>query len=73
MSMAAFLSRFFVKAEKNPVLRISALASGRVLLNGNEATLPDVKKALERAKSAKAVVWYYRESGNGEPPQQLWK
>jgi hypothetical protein len=70
MSMAGFLSRFLVRTEKNPVLRISALASGRVLLNGNEGTLPDVKKALEKAKSEKAVVWYYRENGKGEPPQQ---
>jgi hypothetical protein len=70
MSMAAFLSRFLVNTEKNPVLRISAFASGRVLLNGNEGTLPDVKEALEKAKSEKAVVWYYREDGKGEPSPQ---
>jgi hypothetical protein len=59
-----------IKTEKHPVVRISVLTSGKVLLNGKESNLPDVKKALEKARSEKAVVWYYRESGKGEPPQQ---
>jgi hypothetical protein len=41
-----------------------------VLLSGKEGNRPDVKRALEKARSEKTVVWYYRESGKGEPPQQ---
>jgi hypothetical protein len=41
-----------------------------VLLDGKESSLPDIKKVLGKARSEKAVVWYYRESGKGEPPQQ---
>lgn len=59
-----------MKAENNPVLRVSVLTSGKVLLDGKESNLPEVKKALEKARSEKGVVWYYRESGKGEPPQQ---
>ena len=59
-----------MKAEKNPVLRISVLASGKLVLNGMESNLPEVKEALGKARSEKAVVWYYREGGKGEPPQQ---
>jgi hypothetical protein len=59
-----------MKTDRNPVLRISVLTSGKVLLNGKESNLADVKKALEKARSEKAFVWYYRESGKGEPPQQ---
>jgi len=59
-----------VTAEKNPVLRISVLASGKILLDGKESSLPEIKQMLGKARSEKAVVWYYRESGKGEPPQQ---
>jgi hypothetical protein len=59
-----------MKAQKNPVLRISVLTSGKVLLNETESSLPEIKKALCNAKSEKAGVWYYRESSLGEPPQQ---
>ena len=59
-----------MKTDRNPVLRISVLTSGKVLLNGKESDLPDVKKALAKARSEKAFVWYYREGGKGEPPQQ---
>jgi hypothetical protein len=59
-----------MKADKNPVLRISVLASGKVLVDGKESSLAEVKKALGKARSQKAVVWYHRESGKGEPPQQ---
>jgi hypothetical protein len=59
-----------MKAEKNPVLHISVLTSGKVLLDGKESNLSELKKALGKVRSEKAVVWYYRESGKGEPPQQ---
>ncbi len=61
-------------AEKNSletrVKRISVLASGKILLGGKEATTAEVKRALERVKAKQGSVWYYRESGKGEPPAQ---
>ena len=59
-----------MKARSNPVVRISVLASGKVLLDGKESNLPEVRKALGRARSEMAVVWYYRENGKDKPPQQ---
>jgi hypothetical protein len=53
---------------KESALRISVLSSGRILLEGKKATLAKVKKALAKAQSARNPVWYYRESGKGEPP-----
>jgi hypothetical protein len=52
------------------IIRISSLASGKILLDGKEATIADVRRALEQAKSKKGPVWYYRESGKSEPPPQ---
>ena len=51
-------------------LQISVFSSGKVLLDGKEASVSEVKKALEKARVAKGAVWYYRESGKGEPPSQ---
>ncbi|MGH7854428.1 MAG: hypothetical protein ACREP3_13370 [Candidatus Binatia bacterium] len=51
-----------------PVTRISVLASGKILLDGKEATIAEVKRALERVNAKRGAVWYYRESGRGEPP-----
>ena len=59
-----------MKAEKNSVLRISVLISGKVLLDGMEGSLSEIQKARDKAKSDKAAIWYYRESSSGEPPQQ---
>lgn len=59
-----------IKAGNNPVVRISVLTSGKVLLDDKESNLSEVRKALGRARSEKAVVWYYRENGKGDPPQQ---
>jgi hypothetical protein len=53
---------------KESVLRISVLSSGTILLEGKKVTLTKVKKALAKAQSDRSPVWYYRESGKGEPP-----
>jgi hypothetical protein len=39
-------------------------------LDGKKATVAKVRKALAKASSEKGTVWYYRESGKGEPPSQ---
>jgi hypothetical protein len=56
------------RSPKDFALRISVLSSGKILLDGKKATVSEVKKALTRANSEKGAVWYYRESGKGEPP-----
>ena len=52
------------------VRRISVLASGEILLDGKTASIAHVKRALEKMKAKTSMVWYYRESGRGEPPEQ---
>lgn len=52
------------------VIRISVMASGKISLDGKQATIAEVKRALERVKAQRRTVWYYREGGKGEPPAQ---
>jgi hypothetical protein len=54
----------------NPVARISVLASGKILLDGKEATVSEARRALERTKAKRGTVWYYREHGKGEAPPE---
>jgi hypothetical protein len=51
----------------NPI-KISVLAGGEVLLDGQPIAIEGLDEALRRGAEQKAVVWYYRENGSGEPP-----
>jgi GTP cyclohydrolase II len=39
-------------------------------LDGAETSIGEVKRALEKVKAKRGMVWYYRASGKGEPPVQ---
>ena len=52
------------------VKRISVLSTGKVLLNDKDSTVAEVRRSLESASAGSTTVWYYRESGKGEPPPQ---
>ena len=49
-------------------LKISVLATGAILLDGQPADLEQLHAALERVKQNHGRVWYYRESAGGQPP-----
>jgi hypothetical protein len=53
-----------------PVARVSALASGRLLLNGQAVDLPALDTALGDLKARHGIVWYYRQDPDHEPPPQ---
>jgi hypothetical protein len=72
-ALAALLLPFarFAGNNRSPTdfaFRISVLSSGKILLDGKKVTISEVKKALTRVNSETGAVWYYRESGKGEPP-----
>jgi len=54
--------------EPNPI-KISVLANGEVLLDGQPVTLEELDEALRRGAEQKAVVWYYRENPTAEAPE----
>jgi len=47
-------------------LRVTVLANGNILLEGQPATLPELDAALARAKESIGQVWYHRESAGSE-------
>jgi hypothetical protein len=53
-------------------LKISVLASGAILLDGQPADLDQVDAALQAVKrsNGNAQVWYYREAAGPQPPPQ---
>jgi len=51
-------------------IKISVLASGTILLDGQETDLPQLEAALEKAKLEQSQVWYYRESAVAPPSAQ---
>jgi biopolymer transport protein ExbD len=59
------------RSPRTPVLKLSILSSGRVLLDGKKASVTKVRRALAQASSEKGTVWFYREKG--EPPSQAIK
>jgi hypothetical protein len=53
----------------NIMVKISVLQAGKVLADGLEISLADLDARLSQIKRQNGVVWYYRENGQGNPPQ----
>lgn len=58
---------------KEEIAKVSALASGKLLINGKPASLTTVEVALQTLKGNNGAVWYYRENPQAEPPPQAMK
>ena len=54
--------------EMATVLKVSVLANGTVLLDGNPVTLEALAQAMDAAPHGGTQVWYYRENAAGEAP-----
>jgi hypothetical protein len=50
--------------------KIAVSAKGAVSLDGKPITVDALKERLADLKTRNGVVWYYRESGDREPPSQ---
>lgn len=54
----------------SPILKVSVLVSGAVLLDGELVSLEGLGAKLDSLKADRPVVWYYREVPGGEPPPE---
>jgi hypothetical protein len=55
-------------AQRRPVLQVSVLAEGVLLLDVSLTTLAQLDEALAKLKSSHGIVWYYREGAQSQPP-----
>jgi hypothetical protein len=53
-----------------PVAKVTVLASGVLLLDGQPTTLPALDERLKALKAANGSVWYHRQNPAAEPPPQ---
>jgi hypothetical protein len=53
-----------------PILKVSVLVSGAVLLDGEPVSLQGLKARLQSLKDERGAVWYFREAAGGEPPAE---
>jgi hypothetical protein len=69
--IAAFLAVLALSAghacAARPVLKISVLTSGAVLVNGERSMVPLIEPELVRLKAQGGEVWYFREGDNAYP------
>ncbi len=52
-----------------PIVKVSVLNTGKILIDGTESTLSQIEQHLKTLKTEDGVVWYYRETGQEEAPQ----
>jgi hypothetical protein len=51
-----------------PVLKIAVMADGRIIVDGQPATIESLRESLKQLAQQKGVVWYYREAGQTPAP-----
>jgi hypothetical protein len=54
----------------NAVLKISVMKSGDIFADGIKVSMADLEPLLAANAQKRGVVWYYRETGQEEPPPQ---
>ena len=53
-----------------PILKIAVMTDGSITADGSPATMESLRASLKQLAEQKGVVWYYREAGQSEAPQQ---
>jgi len=62
--------KHYAANESSSSLKISVLKDGSILANGKATSMPELDRELVSLKKSGGTVWYYRESGQREPPHQ---
>jgi hypothetical protein len=51
----------------DPVAKVGVYQDGRIILNGRNANIDEVRAAFAKLVERHGVVWYYREAAASEP------
>jgi hypothetical protein len=54
--------------EPTPILKIAVFADGHFTVDGAQASIPSLQASLHELREQRGAVWYYRESGQQDPP-----
>lgn len=54
--------------EHTPILKIAVFADGHFTVDGAQSSIPSLRASLHELSIQRGAVWYYRESGQQEPP-----
>jgi hypothetical protein len=54
--------------EHPPILKIAVFADGHFTVDGAQSSIPSLRASLRELSDRRGAVWYYRESGQQEPP-----
>ena len=65
--LLAFAVAAPLPAADRPVAKVSALADGTLLLNGEPSTLGRISSELAKLQQTEGMVWFYRDNPQGEP------
>lgn len=60
-------------SDKATITRIKVASDGTIYMNGAPASLEELNKNFEQLKANNGSVRYYRESPEGDPPEQAMK
>jgi hypothetical protein len=55
-------------ASNQPILKVSVLRDGSILVDGKASTLASLRPALKKLAEQKGIVYYYREAAQADPP-----
>ncbi|MFY9511609.1 MAG: hypothetical protein WAQ05_11625 [Rubrivivax sp.] len=70
MSLLLAAAPALALAQRRPVLQLSALSNGVLIVDGSLTTLRSLDGMLVKLKEAQGIVWYYRENANEDPHPQ---
>lgn len=59
--------------DERPIVKVSVLASGQLLVDGQPSDMQQLQAALKRIGEVDGAVWYYRENGFEEASPQAMR
>ena len=54
--------------KQTPILKVAVFADGRFTVDGVLSSISSLRESLVQLSTQRGAVWYYRESGQQEPP-----
>jgi hypothetical protein len=70
IAVIALLLVILAAQAQESIAKVTALSSGKLLLNGQPSNLAAIESAFKLLSNTHGGVWYYREMSQTEPPRE---